>query len=183
MTTIPFCSEELLYRKVASGDLDALGVLYEKNKKMVYCKCLGMTKDPSLASDLTQDCFVALWEGRHHILSAENAAAYFSGLCRNVVLKCITTHKNRRRIAQHAADQLPKAVNPYQEIIENETHKALQAGVARLTPQRKEVVHKKQLKLTNREIADIMNISEETVKSHFSNALSDLRKILTPLGG
>jgi len=183
VTTTPFSSEELLYQKVALGDISALGALYERNKETVYYRCLGMTKDPAIASDLTQDCFEALWAGRDHLQGVTNPVSYFRKLCRNVVLKFIDTRKNQRLIARKVAEQLPKTVNPYQDITENETHKMLNHEVEQLSPQRREVVRRKLEQLTNRQIAIQMKLSEETIKSHFSNALTDLRKKLTLLGG
>ncbi|GGH65505.1 RNA polymerase sigma-70 factor (ECF subfamily) [Filimonas zeae] len=182
MATTPFCSEELLYKKVASGDLSALGALYERNKEAVYYTFLGMIKDPATARDLTQDSFEALWTGRDHLLYAEKPAAYFRKLCRNMILRFIEARNNQRRIAVNIADRLPKAVNPYQEMHENETISLLNQSIEQLTPQRKEVVRKKQEKFTNREIAVEMKLSEETVKSHFSNALNDLRTNFKLLG-
>lgn len=53
-------ADYLLARKVANGDVSALGDLYEKHHRQVYAVCLNMTRNPAEAEDLTQDVFVHL---------------------------------------------------------------------------------------------------------------------------
>src|SRR5215471_11370179 len=53
-------SDYLLARAVANGNVNALGDLYERHYRQVYGVCLGMTRNPAEAEDLTQDVFVHL---------------------------------------------------------------------------------------------------------------------------
>jgi RNA polymerase sigma-70 factor, ECF subfamily len=53
-------SDRQLVDKVQSGDLDALGVLYERHKLCLYRTALAITNDSSAAEDILQDCFLRL---------------------------------------------------------------------------------------------------------------------------
>ena len=53
-------SDYALAQAAAGGKMTALGVLYERHNRRVYSVCLGMTRDPAQAEDLTQEVFVHL---------------------------------------------------------------------------------------------------------------------------
>ena len=51
-------SDKHLIIKLQSGNLDALGLLYERHKTRVYRTALAITHDPAAAEDILQDCFL-----------------------------------------------------------------------------------------------------------------------------
>jgi RNA polymerase sigma-70 factor (ECF subfamily) len=53
-------SDGQLLNRLQSGDLNALGALYERHKTNVYRTALAITRDPSAAEDILQDCFLRL---------------------------------------------------------------------------------------------------------------------------
>ena len=53
-------SDYALARAAANGKMTALGDLYERHNRRVYAVCLGMTRNPAQAEDLTQEVFVHL---------------------------------------------------------------------------------------------------------------------------
>jgi RNA polymerase sigma-70 factor (ECF subfamily) len=64
--TIPASDGELVTRLLA-GDLEALGVLYQRHRTSVYRTALAVTRDPSAAEDILQDCFLRLHRYAHRI--------------------------------------------------------------------------------------------------------------------
>ena len=53
-------SDYALARAAANGRMSALGDLYERHNRRVFAVCLGMTRNPAQAEDLTQEVFVHL---------------------------------------------------------------------------------------------------------------------------
>ena len=53
--------EAQLVRRVASGEEEALGLLYDRLGSAVYALCLRIVHDPGAAEELTQETFVRLW--------------------------------------------------------------------------------------------------------------------------
>ena len=53
--------EAQLVRRVAAGEEDALGLLYDRLGGAVYSLCLRIVRDPGAAEELTQETFVRLW--------------------------------------------------------------------------------------------------------------------------
>ena len=49
-----------LIARLQSGDLDALGELYDRYRLLVYRTALSVVRDPDSAEDITQDAFLRL---------------------------------------------------------------------------------------------------------------------------
>ncbi len=168
---------DLLFRKLAAGDRLAMGQLYEIYKEAVYRKCVFFTKDHETASDLVQDCFLKLWEERERLQYVEAPANYFQVLCRNLILKFLSRKKNQQLIITNIGALQQKSVDPYQQMANKENQQQLTICIEKLTPQRKIVTYlKRHQELSNQEIAHCLGLTTETVKSHYGNALNDLKK-------
>ncbi len=64
--TVPASDGQLVSRLLA-GDIEALGVLYQRHKTPVYRTALSVTRDPSAAEDILHDCFLRLHRYAHRI--------------------------------------------------------------------------------------------------------------------
>lgn len=53
---------QLVARTVASGDTDAFGELIRRHQSRVRTFLRRLTRDPALADDLAQDCFLHAWD-------------------------------------------------------------------------------------------------------------------------
>jgi RNA polymerase sigma-70 factor (ECF subfamily) len=63
-------SDGQLVNQLQSGDLNVLGVLYERHNTSVYRTALAITRDPAAAEDIRQDCFLRIYERAHLIDSS-----------------------------------------------------------------------------------------------------------------
>lgn len=57
----PLDDDLLLTQRVARGDEEALGLLYDRFGQAVYSLCLRIVRDSATAEELTQEVFVRLW--------------------------------------------------------------------------------------------------------------------------
>ena len=53
-------SDHDLILKIQDGSLDALGVIYDRHRRLVYRTALAICNDPEAAADLLQDVFLRL---------------------------------------------------------------------------------------------------------------------------
>ena len=65
MSVLP--SDGQLITQLQSGEIDVLGVLYERHKTRVYRTALVITRDPLAAEDILQDCFLRIHKYAHRI--------------------------------------------------------------------------------------------------------------------
>jgi len=89
-------SDYALARAAANGQLTALGDLYERHNRRVYSVCLGMTRNPSQAEDLTQDVFVHLFQKIGSFRGESQFSTWLHRLTVNLVLMHFRRKETRR---------------------------------------------------------------------------------------
>jgi RNA polymerase sigma-70 factor (ECF subfamily) len=85
-------SDYALARAAANGQLTALGDLYERHNRRVYSVCLGMTRNPTQAEDLTQDVFVHLF----HKIGSFRGESQFSTWLHRLTVNLVLMHFRRK---------------------------------------------------------------------------------------
>ena len=80
-----------LSRAAASGDMRALGELYERYRHRVYAVCIGMTRNPAEAEDLTQEVFVGLVKK----IGSYRGESQFTTWLHRLTVNCVLMHFRR----------------------------------------------------------------------------------------
>ena len=88
--------EAQLVRRVAAGEEDALGLLYDRLGGAVYSLCLRIVHDPGAAEELTQETFVRLWRSAASF-SAERGrvSSWLLRIAHNLALNEIRRRQSR----------------------------------------------------------------------------------------
>ena len=88
--------EAQLVRRVAAGEEDALGLLYDRLGSAVYSLCLRIVHDPGAAEELTQETFVRLWRSAASF-SAERGrvSSWLLRIAHNLALNEIRRRQSR----------------------------------------------------------------------------------------
>ena len=87
-------ADETLLARIASGDVEALGLLFRRRQQNVYRFALHLTGSPSMADDVTQDVFVAVISdaGRYEVGRAA-VVAWLCGIARNFVRRRLSVDR------------------------------------------------------------------------------------------
>src|SRR5438046_10206687 len=114
MSSVPHPDAALVSR-CRGGDDGAWAELVEKYGKKIYAIAYHMTYDRSEAEELTQDCFLKVWENLDRYEPSEaSLLAWIAALSRNL---CIDHYRKRRRekgfhfISDEAVTQLVSATD------------------------------------------------------------------------
>src|SRR5262245_29790002 len=89
-------SDLALARAAANGRMNALGDLYERHSRRVYSVCLGMTRNPAQAEDLTQEVFVHLVRKIGSFRGDSQFSTWLHRLTVNLVLMHFRSKERRR---------------------------------------------------------------------------------------
>ena len=176
-------------RKVAQHDQQAFELLVERHQARAYrlaCSILGNEAD---ARDVSQDAFIRLYESAHRFDGRSRFSTWFYRVLVNL---CID-HKRRRKwwgkllpLAGPGDDPDEPGIDPPsaepqpdQAAIGRESAGQLGEALKRLSPnQRTAVLLQVQEGLSSREIAEVLNCSENTARVHIHRGLAALKKIL-----
>jgi RNA polymerase sigma-70 factor (ECF subfamily) len=166
------------------GDDDAWAALVERYGRKVYGIAWHFTYDRSEAEELTQDCFLKLWENLDRYEPSEaSLLAWIAALSRNL---CIDHYRKRRRektfrfLSDDAVSAvLPSSDDPQADAVRRERVRFLLEALAELPDELAEVVMLRDLDgLDYREVGDFLKLPDGTVKSRLNRARIELAKVI-----
>ena len=132
--------------------------------------------------DLAQEAFLRIWNGRLHWRPTGSVRAFLYGLVRNLALNERRSARVRLRAIARVRAMLRdwyQRPSPLELVEQAEERAAVERAIAALPPRRREIfilvrVHG----LSYGEVAEILQISPQTVANQMSAALTTLRRLL-----
>jgi RNA polymerase sigma-70 factor (ECF subfamily) len=175
-----------LLRRMAAGDREALGELYDRFSRPLYATALAMLNDAAEAQDLTHDVFISLWEKAARFESGRGSAfSWAVTLLRNRAIDRIRGRSRRTRLIEGAAPSDlgydPDAGGPAADEAAARSDEAgtVRAAVATLPADQRNALHLAFFGgMTQEEIATRLNQPLGTVKARIRRGLQKLRETL-----
>ncbi len=137
-----------------------------------------VVKDRDEAKDIVQHVFLNFWQKRHELQVKGTYNGYFY---RSVLNASLTRLKQQKKLTaiQEAPPQM--AVNGIEQVQEDFISRQLQAAISDLPPVCQKVFRLSRFSdLSNKEIAEQLNISVKAVEKHITKALKSLREAMEP---
>ena len=169
--------------KVRDGDLDKLGLLFERYKKPLYGFFYGMNRDQDLSEDLVQNTFFRIMKYRHLFRGDGDFKTWMFHIARNV------RHDHFRKDKLKAKDDVDKwqdrlghDENRSTEMQHDEEEQMLSMAMDRLPADKREILLlSKYQDKKYKEIGEIMGCSEGAVKVKVFRALQELKVVFQQL--
>lgn len=169
-------SDEELLARLRRNDVRALEATLARDWSLIVDYVARLTGSADAAEDVAQRAFCQLWERRGQWRPTGSLRALLCKIARNYA---ITDHRRARADQRTAAtfNELVRLAQASEDRLEAEQlRSALDREIARLPARRREVlvlrcVHD----LSYKEIAEVMDISPQTVANQLSKALAMLR--------
>ena len=131
--------------------------------------------DKALSADITQDVFVKLWEKRDDFTDLNKVRSFLYMAVHN---KAINELVHRKTIVEHA-DMLNRFTLDevfHERVVEHETYRMMLEEIDRLPNQMREIMLRALEGKQNKEIAEELHISPDTVHSLKKIAYKKLRE-------
>ena len=173
--------EQLLLQRSSEGDAAAFHELYQLHKSDVFLMVNMRLPDIDDAKDVVQDIFVELWLKREMLLAIRDFKPYLYVLARNQVI----TAYRRKHVQLRNEGLLFEGLNTLDHSAEDnaiakELYNQINLIVEALPETTRKCYHlSKNEGKRNQEIADLLNISEKTVRNNLSEALKRLKSALS----
>ncbi len=175
-------SDKELFSLLQKGNKEAFTIIYEKYHKQLYTLSHRYLMDRTMAEDAVQHVFVKLWEYHSSLDVSLSLKNYLYTMTKNYILNQIRNRNNAiaHNYKMYQNEEIQVYEDNLHEAIENEeTLKLFYQAIEKLPDQKKTIcLMKLEGKLSNQEIADHMNISINTVKTHYAQALKMLKNHL-----
>ncbi|MGZ8542233.1 MAG: RNA polymerase sigma factor [Chitinophagaceae bacterium] len=175
--------EKDLLQRLRQNDEEALALLMNMYYNDLYNYAARFTKDDGLIKDCIQEVFISLWQRRDTVNNILSPKYYFLRAIKNKVLKSL--HKKIRRIT---SDDLDEGYDFFYEfsierlIIEKQISEEKAAKLRRtlllLSKRQIEIIYLKYYQyLDHGQIAELMNISRQSVYNLLHEAIHKLRSL------
>ena len=172
-------SDRELIEGLIEGDMNSFRKLFDEKYTLFYTFIKGMIKNTWLAEDITQNIFMKVWVNREKLNPNQSLHNYLFVLAKNEVrdhfkLKSNSYHQEIKENHRIFVEDFEGAID-VQVMRERVTN-----IVSKMPGQRKKVYELSREKmLSNKEIAEKLNLSVRTVERHLLLALQDIRKNLS----
>lgn len=172
--------EKLILAKIAKGDQQAFGILFNFYRNKVYGYALTILQEDTAAEEIVQDVFIKLWIKRKTLLTIENFGGFLRIITRNETLnalKKIASEQKNYQIANQNTSDIDSGTE--NEIQFRETKKLLDAAIEKLPPQQKLIYNLCHIEgLKQRDVAEKLSLSPLTVKTHLRDAVKSIKNYL-----
>lgn len=182
VTTDKGSDDLLLIERIASGDAEALGALYDRYGRVAFGVLFRMIGSPEAAEEVTQDAFHAVWrQARTYRADRGSVRTWFLAICRNAGIDWRRTRGKRleRETVIDTAFDLPADLRVDERVLSRLRAERVRDAIAKLPPEQRDVLG---LAFwggySQREIADRTGTPLGTVKSRVRLAMAKLRERL-----
>ena len=171
--------EKDLICRAARGDAEAFRQLVEAYQTPAYRLAARMC-GPDSAEDVTQEAFLAAWRALPEFRGDCRFSTWLYRLVSNAAIDCLRREKKHRDTGDVDDLELPDGGPSLQEQAErSDTRDAVRRALDSLSPEHRQVLLLRFMQeLDYGEIAQVLDISEGTVKSRINRAKSKLREVL-----
>jgi RNA polymerase sigma-70 factor, ECF subfamily len=167
-----------LVERMQAGDLDAFEEFFNTYKRAVFTTALAITRDPFLAEEVLQDCFVKAYRVRERLDSNRSPLPWLQRVAINL---CYSRVARRKQIVEPITSLITNlvidlAARPDQVVESREVLAVLQRGIDALPPKQQTAIILYYLHgYSLAEAAEIADCNVGTMKSRLHYALKALR--------
>lgn len=177
-------SDNQLMLKVRDGDLDKLGILFERHQKTLYNFFLRLTNNRNSSEDLVQEVFLRMLKYRHTYRGDGKFTNWMFHISRNAHIDYFKKQGREQQMSEDEQEFMSRDPNPYKSMEQVQEIRLLRAALAQLPTEKKEVLILSRFhNMKYEEIARLQGCQVGTIKARVHRAIKDLREIYFNLSG
>lgn len=151
------------------------GQLFEANREKVYRFAYKLTDDRLRAQEVTQQCFIKLWENIHKVQVNQDVFPLLFVYVKHIVIDETRKLYRERKSLVHISSSGHTPED--QTLLHKEFREQIQKLIEKMPEQRRNIYLLSRDKgKSYKEIADQLSISPATVRNHLNLALQYIRK-------
>jgi len=176
-------SDEVLIERIANGDRLAMQVLFARHHVRVYRFVLRLVRNEATAEDLISDVFLDVWRQANRFEGRSAVSTWLLAIARFKALSAMRRRKDDE-LDEEAANAIEDpSDDPEIAMEKKDKGEILRKCMTALSPEHREIVdlvyyHEKSVE----EVAEIVGIPENTVKTRMFYARKKLAELLKVAG-
>jgi RNA polymerase sigma-70 factor (ECF subfamily) len=176
-------SDEVLIGRIAKGDRLAMQVLFARHHVRVYRFVLRLVGNPTVAEDLISEVFLDVWRQADRFEGRSAVSTWMLAIARFKALSALRKRPDEE-LDEETAETIEDTADTPEVALEKKDKSAiLRQCLEKLSPEHKEIIdlvyyHEKSVE----EVAEIVGIPENTVKTRMFYARKKLAELLQAAG-
>jgi len=168
-------------RRMIRGEKKAFDIIFTHYHRKIYFYCLNHFYTKEEAEEIVQEIFVKLWLKKHSLQLDKNFEAYLFTIAKNHILNDLRKKLNQKASMEEYHLRKTQAQNYVdEEVMYNELENQVYDAINRLPEKRQEIFILSRIEgLSNKEIAEKLNISIKTVETQMKLALDYFKKVFS----
>jgi RNA polymerase sigma-70 factor (ECF subfamily) len=176
-------SDEALIVRIATGDKVAMQVLFARHHVRVYRFVLRLVRDQTRAEDLISEVFLDVWRQAGRFEARSAVSTWLLAIARYKALSALRRKPEEELDEEAAAAIEDPADNPEVALEKKDKSAILRQCLTKLSAEHREIIdlvyyHEKSVE----EVAEIVGIPENTVKTRMFYARKKLSELLAAAG-
>lgn len=173
-------SDNALMLKVKAGDVERMGLLFERYHRKLFGFLYHMTGQADMSEDLVQNVFYRMLKYRHTFTGEGEFKTWMYHLARNVLADQVRQNKrhSHHTDVNHLSDRVGGGVRADEQIHKEQELALLHYAMDRLSAEKREILILSRFQeLKYEEIARVLNTTEGAVKVRVHRAMQELKSI------
>ncbi|ACU59216.1 RNA polymerase sigma-70 factor [Chitinophaga pinensis] len=154
------------------------GQLFEANREKVYRFAFKLTDDRQRAEEVTQQCFIKLWENIHKVHKDQDVFPLLFVFVKHIVIdETRKLYRERKSLSQLSSNQVSSDRGDEDTLMRKEFTEQVHKLIEQMPEQRRNIYLLSRDKgKSHKEIADQLSLSPTTVRNHLNLALQYIRR-------
>lgn len=171
---------KLFFISLPQGDGSGFEDFFETYKERIFRTALKMLKSETDAEEIVQDVFLSIWQSRSKLDEINDPEAYLFTITYNAIYTRLKKIAQNRQLLHSVVQTIAlKQNNTEETIAAHENERLIQEALRSLPAQQRTVYELNKLAgLSYHEIAERLQLSQNTVRNHLSAATKTVRMIL-----
>jgi len=161
--------------------MKAFDIIYKKYSRRLYGFVFRYVKQEADTEEIVQEVFIKIWKTRGKIDVYSSFESFLFTVAHNATVNLLKKRATEQKYIEHikSLQIINESYQLTDEIHYKELNQKFQGVLNELSPRQKEIFQlSREEGLSNKEIAEKLSISVQTVKNHLVTALSFLKRKL-----
>ncbi len=164
------------------GDKEAFNMVFHAYQKKLYYFIFKITKSKYNTEEILQAVFIKVWDTREKIDISRSFDAFIFTIAKNLTYNHLRAISNRESLRKEVWQNISHVSKQTEDEIILSDYTDLVDDILLGIPKQKRSIYilSREEGMSNQEIADLLGISEKTVKNHLWKTLKVIKEQLIP---
>ncbi len=179
--------DKILVEAIQNGDEKAFEKIFRKYFQTLKDYAIFYTEEARLAEDMVQDLFLSIWSSRSRLKIHTHLKGYLIRSVHNSCIQYLRHQSVEQRYLKNQKLKLEEALlinglffeKGLSALYEKDIHSLLDKATQKLSPKTRKIFFLNRFEhMSNKEIAEKLNLSEKAIEYHLTKSLKILKESL-----